>query len=268
MEIASYLWYDVVGDADLRSQPMQEEFYDMFGELVAEQGDSFICLFSHGSEKGSEKEEKGGRERRKWRERRTGVRRKRRKRRRRKAGSGVRAMNSSNFELDSAFPAGTYAYMSPEQLLCNASTRSVSSDFYSLGETSCRALSSQLTSRSGVLLYKVVTGVIVRGGRRGKLPYSIDTDFTWKPGAVKSANNERETWQRLLQAAADRDPPTPRRENPDVPAHLCQVRGRGEEGRADEGQVICRCLQHDPSERYSCLSDMAAELDAIAAAKR
>ncbi|EKX50229.1 hypothetical protein GUITHDRAFT_104043 [Guillardia theta CCMP2712] len=144
--------YDVNGDRLISL----EEFYDMFGELVAEQ--------------------------------------------------------------DSAFPAGTYAYMSPEQLLCDSSSRSVSTDFYSLG----------------VLMYKVLTG---------KLPYSVDKDLTWKPGAAGDFNNERGMWEKLMRGAAGAEPPTPSKENPNVPARLCQ-------------------------ERYSCLSDMSKELKAIESVTR
>mmetsp|Transcript_50829 Transcript_50829/g.158843 ORF Transcript_50829/g.158843 Transcript_50829/m.158843 type:complete len:127 (-) Transcript_50829:1455-1835(-) len=119
--------------------------------------------------------------------------------------------------------------MSPEQLLCDSSSRSVSTDFYSLG----------------VLMYKVLTG---------KLPYSVDKDLTWKPGAAGDFNNERGMWEKLMRGAAGAEPPTPSKENPNVPARLCQV--------------ICRCLQHDPKERYSCLSDMSKELKAIESVTR
>ena len=89
-------------------------------------------------------------------------------------------------------------------------------------------------------------------------------------------------WEKLMRGAAGAEPPTPSKENPNVPARLCQVHAfllmelaavlsapaPAPSAPADYNfdvctQVICRCLQHDPKERYSCLSDMSKELKAI-----
>lgn len=123
---------------------------------------------------------------------------------------------------DDAFPAGTYAYMAPEQLLPhNHSDITVAVDIYSLGVT----------------LYKLVTR---------RLPVQPVRDLTWRPGAKGAAGqDERSLWQRVV-ADLDKQPPALSDINPSLPTEFCQI--------------VARAMQRRPERSLAQLSTYAISL--------
>jgi len=106
---------------------------------------------------------------------------------------------------DKANPAGTYQYMSPEQLLGQRAT--VSSDVYSLGVT----------------MFKLAAG---------RPPYEREQELSWRPG-VSKAVEERESWKTLVCSDLDAKWPTLNSIDPEIPKEFSEIVARCMEKRAE-----------------------------------